>query len=197
MMPAKYSVAGFSEDPFSDWSRGLRRSDHRAFEKIFRSMYESLVRYTNHIVNDAEVSGDLVQDVFLRLWEMRQHVDPGKSVKSLLFRMVRNSAYNYQRDEKRREEILREDATLQTHSVALPDTLFTAQRLDDKLQLWIDGLPERQREALVLTRFEGLSHHEVAEVMGISPRTVNNHLVKALETLRDQIRAYEPDLLNT
>ena len=74
--------------------------------------------------------------------------------------------------------------------------MLTAQRLDDKLQLWIDQLPERQREALTLTRFEGLSHVEVAEIMGISPRTVNNHLVKALETLRDQIRAYEPDFLN-
>lgn len=195
-MPAKYSIAGFSEDPFSDWSKGLNRSDHRAFENIFRATYASLVRYTNHIVKDTEVSGDLVQDAFVRLWEMRQNVDPRKPIKSLLFRMVRNSAYNYQRDEKRREEILREDTTLRNHSVALPDTLLTARRLDDKLQLWIEQLPERQREALTLTRFEGLSHVEVAEIMEISPRTVNNHLVKALETLRDQIRAYEPDFLN-
>jgi RNA polymerase sigma factor (sigma-70 family) len=55
---------------------------------------------------------------------------------------------------------------------------------------------DRQREALRLSRFDGLSHEEIAGMMEISPRTVNNHLVKALKHIRDQIRAYEPNLLS-
>lgn len=69
-----------------------------------------------------------------------------------------------------------------------------AERLDDHLRAWIDELPDRQREALSLSRFEGLSHEEIAEVMEISPATVNNHIVRALKTLRGKVRSHHPDL---
>jgi RNA polymerase sigma-70 factor (ECF subfamily) len=58
-------------------------------------------------------------------------------------------------------------------------------------------LPDRQREALLLSRYEGLSHAEIAEIMGVSPRTVNNHLVSALKSIRNNVVAFEPALLQT
>ena len=71
-----------------------------------------------------------------------------------------------------------------------------AKALDARLQAWIADLPDRQREALTLSRFDGLSHAEIADVMGVSPRTVNNHLVQALRTLRDRLHHFAPNLLN-
>ena len=71
-----------------------------------------------------------------------------------------------------------------------------ARDLEDRLHDWIADLPDRQREALELSRFRGLSHEDVAGIMDISPRTVNNHIVRALRSLRERIRTYEPSLLD-
>jgi len=78
-----------------------------------------------------------------------------------------------------------------------PDEAVEAKDLDAHLTQWIEDLPDRQREALSLSRFEGLSHDAIADVMDISPRTVNNHIVRALRSLRDRLRAYQPDLLES
>lgn len=168
-----------------------------AFERLFRAEYEALYRYAFFITGNGPASDDLVQDVFVRLWEKYDTIDEGKSVRALLFLMVRNDAYNYTRNQRRRAELLREEADhLPVSSSPSPDTQLAATHLGTRIRRWIRSLPERQQEALLLTRYGGLSHREAAEAMGISSRTVNNHLVRALEALRDCIRAYDPDLLN-
>lgn len=64
-----------------------------------------------------------------------------------------------------------------------------------KFREWIYDLPERQREAFLLSREQDLSHEEIAEVMDVSPNTVNNHIVKAMRALRDRLKDFRPDLL--
>jgi RNA polymerase sigma-70 factor (ECF subfamily) len=70
-----------------------------------------------------------------------------------------------------------------------------ADRLEADLRAWIKELPDRQREALTLSRFENLSHEAIAEVMDISPRTVNNHIVQALKKLRRWVRSHHAEHL--
>ncbi len=141
-------------------------------------------------------SMDIVQDVFAKLWEVRHTLDPNRSLKALLYRMVRNLAFNHHRDTKNREAKHNTMADYVSDTVDRPDEVVGSEMLEHRLHEWIDELPDRQREALTLSRFEGLSHDEIAAMMEISPRTVNNHLVKALKHIRDQIRAYEPNLLS-
>ena len=73
---------------------------------------------------------------------------------------------------------------------------FQLLHIHPRVEGWIEALPDRQREALRLSRVAGLTHQEVAEAMDLSARTVNNHLVRALRTLRDRVRAYDPTLLS-
>jgi len=63
--------------------------------------------------------------------------------------------------------------------------------LEQLMNTWIDQLPDRQKEAFNLSRFEGLDHDEIAEVMNVSPKTVNNHIVTALRSLRDKYEQYD------
>ena len=129
---------------------------------------------------------------------MRERLDPERSLKALLYRMVRNRAYNDRRHHRVRaskHRLLREKRASTYDGADLPDVVMNGHALQEKLWTWIDELPERQREALVLSRFENLSHGEVAATMEISPHTVNNHIVRALKTLRDRIYAFEPGLL--
>ena len=183
-------------DLFSVWARRIRSSDASAFEAFFRALHGPLERYAESIVSDAALASDMVQDAFVRIWEGRERLDPSQSIKAFAYRTVRNLCLNRIRDRKNREHLLSQRYEPDGSPRFGPDESLDAERLAGLLRQWIDELPERQREALQLSRFQGMSHEEVAEAMDVSPRTVNNHLVKALRTIRDRIRTYEPSLLD-
>jgi len=184
---------------FDTWCRGLAASDRSAYEAVFREMYQPLVRYTASITRSTASASDIVQDVFVRLWEKRTSLDPSKSLEAYLYRAVRNRAYNLHRNRRTRsgkEEDVQDEPVGHLSKPPSPENAVDARDLEDRLDVWIAELPDRQREALELSRFQGLSHEDVAEIMGISPRTVNNHIVRALRALRERIRMYEPSLLD-
>ncbi len=186
------------EEQFEAWCRRLRASDRSAFAAVFRALHDALFRYAYFLIHDRTAAHDLVQEAFLELWRMRTRLDPDRSLEALLYRIMRNRAYNRQRNRRtraaRRADLRRESA-LDHEGPPLPDAALDARALEERLRAWIDELPARQRESLLLSRYEGMSHEEVAAVMGISPRTVNNHIVRALKTLRERLDAFEPDLL--
>lgn len=166
----------------------IRASDRQAFAEVFADLRPGLVRYVAGMVDDGITAHDLVQDVFLALWDRRHRLDPSLSIKALLYRMARNRALKHVRARSVRRRFAT-TAPLPPPSVAALD--LDGQILEVRMRRWIDALPDRQREALCLTRFEGLTHQEAADVMDISPRTVNNHLVRALSTLSDRLAAFE------
>lgn len=192
------AMADTSEtDLFAVWARRIRSSDDAAFEAFFRAVHGPLQRYAEKYVSDPAVAGDMVQDAFIRIWNGRDRLDPEQSLKAFAYRTVRNLCLNRIRDVKNRESLLEERYEPPLSPDVRPDEATDGRALAERLNRWIADLPDRQREALELSRFQGLSHEEVAETMEVSPRTVNNHLVKALRTLRERIRAYEPNLLGS
>ncbi|MEM8600100.1 MAG: RNA polymerase sigma-70 factor [Bacteroidota bacterium] len=165
------------------WAASLRRGDGAAFEALFRALHPPLVRFAAGFVQSGAEAEDLVQEAFVRLWERRADIDPTLSVRAWLYRTVRNRALNQIRDRRRRADLLDAQPPRPT-TTAAPDIALEARALADRLRTLVAALPERQREAFVLTRVEGLAHTEVAEVMGIAASTVNVHLVRALKALR-------------
>ena len=179
--------------------RRLKASDAKAFEQLFRLMREGLVRYVRSIIANDTIAHDLVQDVFVYLWGLREGLDPSRSLKAYLYSMARNRAFRFMRDERTHAEkhaILKQQMAAQTLEADTPDAGFEADVLTQRLHVWIGELPGRQREALLLSRFHALSHREVAAVMDVSPRTVNNHIMRALEQLQERIQAFEPTLMD-
>lgn len=178
---------------WEDLCRRLRESDSGAFERIFRLARADLLRFVHSIVKDGPQAHDLVQDVFVALWDLRETLDPTLSLRAYLFRMARNRAYRHLRDERlhaRKHKEIQREVNPRPVARSVADAV-DADALEKQLRIWIDELPERQREALVLTRFHDLTHHQVAAVMNISPRTVNNHVMRALDTIRDHVDAYD------
>lgn len=177
------------------WCRRLREGDRGALEAVFRALYEPLVGYAGRYVppGDRDAAADVVQDAFLRVWEGRERLDPDRSLKAFLYQTVRNLALNRSRDARTRATLLAEHYAPPVAPVEDPDEALDASRLRERLEEWIEALPARQREALRLSRFDGLDHGEIAEVMGCSPRTVNNHLVRALKTIRARAAELDPD----
>jgi len=149
------------------------------------------------MVDDEALAHDLTQDTFAKLWSVRDRMDDVDSLRAYVFQMARNRVYNQQRDEQvRRDNRADLRASTAHSSPPAPDTALDTDMLRSRLESWIDELPDRQREALTLRRQSDLSHEEIAEVMGISPNTVNNHIVRAMKHLRSRLRDHRPGLLS-
>lgn len=180
-------------EQFVEWAGAIKRSDRQAFDQLFRSMYAPLVRFAHTYTKDRSSASDIVQDGFVALWKNRQSIDPGQSFKAYLYRIVRNRALNFLRDTKAEQpeaDLIIEDPSIETEI----EEGRQVEELSQKFSEWIDQLPERRQEAFELSRFEGLNHQEIATVMDVSPKTVNNHIVAALRTLRAE---YEKHLDNS
>lgn len=178
-------------DDLVAWTRRWRAGDDQAFRALFDALYAPLLRYAVSLVRDEPVAEDLVQEAFVRLWDRREQLDVTHPVRAYLFRAVRNLALNHRRNDRTRVRLLEDPLVMDSAAVPRaairPDLALSASDLGAQLDGWLDALPPRQREALLLSRVEGLSHAEVAEAMGCAPRTVNNHLVAALHTLRRRL----------
>lgn len=178
------------QEQFTTWAENIKRSDRRAFDELFRTMYPQLVKFAASYTKEKSSASDIVQDSFIAMWQKRSAIDPNQSLKAYIYRIVRNRALNYLRNsssEISESEIVIEEKLLPEEEV---DSRENVDELSEKFSEWIDQLPERQQEAFELSRFEGLSHEEIASVMEVSPKTVNNHIVAALKQLRSQYEEY-------
>lgn len=181
-----------SEQQFAKWAEKISRSDQRAFDDLFRTFYPVLVRFAMRYVSNKMAARDVVQESFMKLWQTRGRIDASRSLKSYLYTMVRNRSLNEIRD-RSGIDVNREKAHNQQR-VEDPEEIkldSKSGQLEERMKLWIDELPDRQKEAFSLSRFEGLDHDEIAEVMSVSPKTVNNHIVAALSTLRGRYEQYK------
>ena len=189
--PAHQKALLPSDDSFIRWSERLQSSDQRAYSELFEAMHVVLLRYAWRFTGDQEAARDIVQDAFLKLWKIRAEIDPQRSLKALLYTMVRNLALNYKRAAQHTSGVFPEHDLHDRAPTA--DQQLEASILGDRLRLYIDQMPQRRREAFMLSRFEGLSHEEIAQVMHLTPRTVNTHIVLALKDLRKRLGVLQPD----
>jgi len=173
----------------------LRQGDEQVFETIFRTYYERLCNYANTILNDMDEAEEMVQSAFLTVWEKHDTLEIHTSVKSYLYRAVHNSCLNrvkhfkvrktYGDSVKNQTELLHDDASQD----------LIGSELDAIVANAIDSLPDQCRLVFKLSRFENLTYAEIAEQLGISVKTVENHMVKALKVLREKLKDYLPVLI--
>lgn len=179
-----------TDQNFKQWAERIRKSDEDAFAELFRAVYPRMIKFAWRYTGAKSSAHDVVQESFVKLWKVRENVDPQSSLKAYLYQIVRSRALNHLRDKKVHSRIEDTDPgklKIQSDIIA---KVSEENSYDEKMAEWISELPDRQREAIQLSRFEGLEHDEIAKVMDISPRTVNNHIVAALKTLRKEWNAY-------
>lgn len=166
--------------------REIRASNAEAFEAFYHEVKEPLLRYAWALTRDESLIYDILQEAMIAFWERRTSLDPSKSMRGYLFRIVRNLAFKYN---AKRDEVEVAGQDLPDKQLA-PDKEIEHQEYKKLLNSWISHLPERQREVFELSRIELLTHREIAEVLEISPKTVNNHLVSTLKFLKEKTAAY-------
>jgi RNA polymerase sigma-70 factor, ECF subfamily len=176
-----------------EWAEKISQSDRDAFNALFRALYYPLTYYAFRYTKSQDQACDIVQDAFVLIWQQREEIDPGQSLKSYLYKMVRNKSLNHMRDHTNRMVNLDNLAKNQLgifKPVQMDEDQMAAERLESKFMAWIDELSDRRKEAFELSRFEGLNHDEIADVMNLSVKTVNNHIVDALSHLRKRYESH-------
>lgn len=171
----------------------IQKGDHEAFEKLFRSYYEELCAFVDSRIGDLRGSDDIVQNVFLSLWRRRKDLAIRSTVRAYLFGAARNESISHRERRKRQTEDneVRRKHWERVRSWSNPNPVDEIERdeLRHVIRESIAALPERRREVYILSRQHGLTYKEIARVMDISPKTVDNQMVEALRFLRKRIRS--------
>lgn len=156
----------------------------RAFEQLFKAHYKALHAYAFVILRDDDTAEEIVQNMFLKFWEKRDLLNVQTSVKAYLYKCVYNDSLNYLKHQKIKTKYQDFAAyTMNTeHEPASARVELT--ELELKLREALNDLPEHCRTIFQMSRFEELKYREIAEQLGISIKTVENQMGKALKILR-------------
>lgn len=175
--------------------RQIADGNVNAFEMLFKQHYENLCRYACTFVRDCDEAEDIVQKTFVSFWEKRSDIAVETSLKSYLYRAVRNAALNNIKHQQVRQKHAA-SMTIDDHvaSQSASDGVVSAE-LNERINTAIERLPEQCRRIFELSRFEGLKYSEIAEQLGISVKTVENQMGKALRRMRDELHEYLPILI--
>lgn len=173
-------------------------SNTAEFEKLFRAEFKGLCFFAYKYVKDTEIAREIVQEAFAALWEKRAEIDYSRNVKSYLSTSIHNKCLNYLRDNRKfNGNILELENLLEWSDKAEPDTSdpFTEKELKRSISNAIDELPEKCREVFILNRYENMKYKDVAEKLGISVKTVEAQMSKALQHLRNRLAVYIRSLI--
>lgn len=162
------------------------------FERLFRTYYLGLKSYAQKMLKDPDQAEEVVQEVFFKLWEKRKDVSIDTSMKSYLFRAVHNHCLNIFKHQKVRENY-------KAHVESLPEE-FQLDKTDSMIQTDIkekilEGialLPEQCGRIFRMNRLEGYKYREIAEKLGISQKTVEGQMSKAMKRMRKHLKDHMP-----
>jgi RNA polymerase sigma-70 factor (ECF subfamily) len=174
----------------------LRNGHRETYEKLFHQHYKNLVLYAKKFVLDTEIARDIVQDVFIYLWEKRQQVQIQKSVSAYLFRAVRNACINHLKRESTKENYIKQfllainNGELNVEKDEDVHELVVHKDLLKRIELIVESLPEQCKNMFRMSRFRGLKNKEIAEIYAVSPRTVETQIYRALKVLKEDLKSY-------
>ncbi|WP_316825863.1 RNA polymerase sigma-70 factor [Pedobacter miscanthi] len=162
----------------------IEKNRTSVFTQFYSSYFQKLLLASDKYVKDVFVTEEIVQDIFLKIWENPYHISEVKSIKSYLYKSVINASINYVNRQKNIEQ----------HHLKLVAGFSDeyVRDLDDEnemivlLHSEIERLPVQCRKVFKLSRFEQLKYKEIASQLGISERTVENHIGNALKILRER-----------
>jgi RNA polymerase sigma-70 factor, ECF subfamily len=167
------------------------------FEFVFKTHFKGLNAYAYTILHSVTQAEEIVQEVFYKLWEKRTQLDIQSSLKAYLYRSVHNESLNHLKHQKVIAEHKR--YTMQTQKEYDeendPGIRLGTRDLEDKIRLALNELPEQCRTIFQLSRFESMKYHEIAGQLGLSVKTVENQMGKALKRLRLKLAEYLPFFL--
>jgi len=176
----------------------LNESDRDAFAQLYQLYSGRVLGYLIRLVKSDLYAAELLQDAFIKLWNNRENIDPNRSFRSYLFRIAENNVYDFfrkaARDKELQAAIIENTRELYQH---VEESLFTKEN-EQILQKAINLLPPKRRQVFQLIKIEERSYDEVSALLNVSVSTINDHIVKATKSIRENLKQYhiaEPGIL--
>lgn len=167
---------------------GLKSGDRDLFKALFKELYPPLLRYSETITKDTESSRELVQDLFLETWEKRFALNIKGSFKAYLFTAIYHKSLNWIRASKIRDQYAQNPVEIQNWFPGIitkePDDPLRLETIEKEIR----RLPDRCREVFTRTVILGENQLEIASFLGLSAKTVENHLARAKKILRSRLK---------
>lgn len=165
----------------------IRNSNQGVFELVFNYYYSGLVVYADQIIKDTVISEDIVQSVFMKLWETRETIEI-RSFRSYFIQCVKNRCIDHLRSLQVKQRF--DNRIPEADHLVMEEDLWTKNELSELIQKAIEDLAPRCREIFWMSRYENLKIAEIAEKLNISKRTVETQISKALKILRIKLVDY-------
>lgn len=173
----------------------LNDGDVSGLEIIFHGYYNDLCRYVMIFLRDEQVAKNIVQDLFVSIWENRLNIQFHKSIEAYLYQACRLNTLNYIRNRDRREKKNIELGNNTSIEIEGPDANFELHELEKILDEAIALLPDRCRQIFIMSRQRDLSYAEIAKQLGLSVKTVDNQINKAIKKIKLHVSKQYPVLL--
>lgn len=165
------------------------------FERAFREYYAALCSYVYGFLKENEAAEEVVQDLFFKLWQKRNSIEIQGSVKSYLYRAVRNESLNVIKHIKIRENYKEHNERERNAQEELTSNELESNETMDRVTGAISRMPEQRQLIFRMSRFESLKYREIADELNLSIKTVENQMGKALAFLRKELTDIIPTLL--
>lgn len=171
--------------------RNIELGNQLALEQLFRMYYDRLFYFAFSILHSRELSEEVLADVFFNIWKNRKGIATIDNLDAYLYASVRNRSLNeIEKNRKRHNTVSLQEVLSQREPMAYDDPeskMITKEKLK-KIQEAIDSLPEQSRLVFKLTREDRLKYKEVSQILGISVKTIDAHLAKALKKISQTLK---------
>ncbi len=176
----------------SDILLAIRQGNERVFETVFRKHYQSLCNYACGILKDMDDAEEVVQSIFMKFWEQREGIEINVSLKSYLYRAVHNTCLNRLKHLKIQEVHKQYVGNYYEENHDSATEMMEKVVLENRISNALEKLPEQCRLIFKMSRFEELKYQEIADRLGLSIKTVENQIGKALRIMRTELADYLP-----
>ena len=177
--------------------KGIRSGDKSAFEQVYMTYYDLLYHLSLQYLGETSIAEEVVQDAFLKLWEVRNDLKPDSNIKNYLYTITKNNCLSQLRKTHLHKTPVSDARFLEMQFnyealVSIPDNVIEFEELKAKIEASIDSLPDDLREVFIMNRFEDLKYKEIADKLNLSPKTIEARMSKALNRLRTELKDYLP-----
>lgn len=167
--------------------QNLANDDKKALEELFNYYYPRLYQFSKSFLKLEDGIDDILQEVFVKIWQNRTNIRSAETFSPFIFTMTRNLLLNELRSrlskKKIKDEIIKLSVSEEYHSFEKMEY----GELKETVDQIVTNLPEKQREVFLLSRYEGLSHKEIAEKLQISTKTVEYHISQSISTIKNKL----------
>ncbi len=165
----------------------LKKGDVKAFEQVYRAYYQSLVEFAQFYL-DEFCAQEVVSEFFVWLWQNRQKLKIKSNLSGYLYVSIKNRALNRLTDKEKQQKEQNFQAKLVSVFEQSPEDHLINKEEAQKVENILELIPPRSRQIFIMHRYDGLKYKEIAKLLNISVNTVENHIVKAIQILRNYYR---------